>query len=683
MPISMNIFKKIIALALVVSFAGCTDIKTLKREVLTPSEFKASLEEPFQTLQESSPYLKAHMHNGDVYVLREWELDGRQKHVKGTGALHKADREIVRQGDFRVDIDSVAIFETNVVKISGNATALTIFAGITAAVTIYCIANPKACFGSCPTFYVEDNNDLHLKAEGFSASIAPSLEATDIDALSLTAAFGDEFEIEMRNEALETHVVRSADLLALPKESGNRVFADLDGRFWECAPPLPPHSARAPEGNCLPLLLFEDGDERFSKTDSTYLGAKETIEIEFAGMPDGPCGLVVGCRQTLLSTYILYQTFAYMGSNVGYWFARIERSEIEQNENPIQTIMGGIEILIQDSLGEWNVLDEIDEHGPLATDVHLVQLGKLQGSSAKLRLQMTKGNWRINYIALAPIERSAQPVRLQPYNVIKDNQPDETARAILCDSTQSLTTLPGDTYTLQYRIPSEPGSYEIFLQSRGYYLEWIRREWIEEENPILLAEIFIDPEAALKRLAPEFKVSIALLILSLLAVGCAARYSPRGYLEEPRKTQKDTFGGWVRLKIAEKDIRTISGELIALSSDSIFVANETFHALALSNIKSARLEAYNSQAGHMGALVGLGTLLTVSNGIGLLFTAPMWILGGGTATIFQSYEPIIEYPEQELDRLQPFARYPQGLPPGIDRSRITMKIPKSRMKMKW
>ena len=165
-------------------------------------------------------------------------------------------------------------------------------------------------------------------------------------------------------------------------------------------------------------------------------------------------------------------------------------------------------------------------------------------------------------------------------------------------------------------------------------------------------------------------------ILILIFTGCAARYSPRGYLEEPGKTQRGTHGGGVRIQMSTEGVQTLSGELIALGADSIFIADETFHALAISDIKSARLEAYNSQPAHMAAGVVLGTILTASNGFACVFTAPMWLLGGGIATIFQSYEPIIEYPDGELDSLRPFARYPQGLPADIDRNRITTKTSK-------
>lgn len=505
MSSSLHLFRKITALTLAVSLAGCTGFSTVQREIATPETFQRLSDDRFERLRDSSPYLKVHMQSGNTYVLKEWEMDDSRQHVTGTGALFNAVRDTLQQGEFRVGIDSVAIFETNVIQTSGTATALSIFTGITAAVTIYCIANPKTCFGSCPTFYVPDGDSLHLKAEGFSSSIAPSLEATDIDALFQVSATGNEFEIEMRNEALETHVVRSADLLSLPRGNGNRVFADIDGNFWESTSLLPAVSAIAPEGDCLRLLSYADGNERYSSADSTYLGAKEIIDIEFTCIPHEQSGLVIGCRQTLLSTYLLYQTFAYMGRDAGYWFAQIERDAVKRDPNTIQKIMGGIEISVQDSPGDWKEVGQIDEYGPLAIDIHIVRLGAFPGNTARVRLKMTKGNWRIDYVALAGLSRAVEAVRLHPHLVLKDGVADERARGMLCDSTLALVTLPGDVYTLKYKIPGDPGDYELFLQSRGYYLEWIRREWMDEENPLLLAEIFLNPEAALKRLAPEFK----------------------------------------------------------------------------------------------------------------------------------------------------------------------------------
>ncbi|MBI1807348.1 MAG: hypothetical protein HYR76_09895 [Ignavibacteria bacterium] len=447
------------------------------------------------------------MKNGNLYVFDSWNTDEARLTIVGQATLYSTSREATGKNHYAVSLDSIALLETNVIKNSGSATAMTVFTGITAAVTIFCISNPKACFGSCPTFYVSDGDSMRLQAEGFSSSISPSLEATDIDALYQARPSQGELIVEMRNEALETHVVRKVDLLVVPKLNGQRVFHGEDRQFWQTARIVSPISATAPEGDCLSGLVAPDGKERLSLADDTYLGEKETIELEFPVGSGQRCGLVVGCRQTLLPTYLLYQTFAYMGNDAGHWLAEIERKKLGGDQGTIERLIGGIEVFTQGPDEQWHSTGMIDEHGPLATDVHLVPLPNLNSTNNKVsvKLHMTKGAWRLDYVALAELSEPVKPIRLHPNILLRDNQEDQQAQALLLDSTKVLVTLPGDRYTLKYQLPDTGTDCEFFLESRGYYLEWIRKEWVEEENPFLLAEMFLAPERALRRLAPQFK----------------------------------------------------------------------------------------------------------------------------------------------------------------------------------
>ncbi len=86
-----------------------------------------------------------------------------------------------------------------------------------------------------------------------------------------------------------------------------------------------------------------------------------------------------------------------------------------------------------------------------------------------------------------------------------------------------MSTLPGDEYTLVYPLPGLESDYEFFLESRGYYLEWMRAEWIAEENPLRAAQLFLDPASALKTMAPEFKQVEA----DMERVFWSSRYEPR------------------------------------------------------------------------------------------------------------------------------------------------------------
>ena len=169
-----------------------------------------------------------------------------------------------------------------------------------------------------------------------------------------------------------------------------------------------------------------------------------------------------------------------------------------------------------------------------------------------------------------------------------------------------------------------------------------------------------------------------LLSVSCFFIGCASTHAPQGWLASPAQTQSEAYGGWLNVQYlsATKQKAKLAGELIALSDDTVFIATKALHAIALSDIKSARLAQYRSDATDIGGVVFLGTLSTLSNGFLLVFTAPMWIIGGSATASRRSFEPIMDFPKREWRRFVPFARFPQGLPEGIDRDRIRMKPPR-------
>jgi hypothetical protein len=231
---------------------------------------------------------------GATLVSVETPADARHAWVRGNGTLYDASRDVIRTGDVFVAIDSLAIAESNVAHPNILGTVLltiTVFVLVVAAtVALICALDPKACFGSCPTFYVTDGTHDVLAAEGFSASVAPALEATDVDALFHAQPQGRSVDITMRNEAFETHVVRSVTLLAAPRARGARVFRTRTGEYWQARVVGGPLRAMAAEGDVAPSLREFDGAERFSRADSTDLATRETIGLEFPRADGGELG---------------------------------------------------------------------------------------------------------------------------------------------------------------------------------------------------------------------------------------------------------------------------------------------------------------------------------------------------------------------------------------------------------
>ena len=473
---------------------GCTYPPSIVRTLVPP--------EKAATLDRQAPFLKAHLRDGRVYVLDKWRVDESQGTVAGEGELHGPDRRVREKGPFTLALASIALFETNVVPDSPALRDRALMFGISAAVTAGCLINPKACFGSCPTFYAGDGERETLMAEGFSTSIAPALEATDVDALYLARPRGRRFVVRLTNEALETHVIRHAHVLAAPRPPGGRVVANAEGDLRAVVDLRAPSSCQAEEGDCRAALQAFDGQARTSRTDGRDLAAGELIELGFDGPREGPLGLVVAARQTLLTTFLFYQTLAYMGPTAGEWIARLERegpaSPVVDRVHALREVLRGIEVLVPDGQGGWRLAGEVHETGPLASDVKLVPLPPL-AAPARIRLRVTRGHFRIDSVALGRLGERVVAQRLLPVEVRR-----EAGEPVRAFGARPLVTLPGEAYRLVYRLPPRPESHELFLESRGYYLEWMRQEWLAEADPASVLRVLVNPRQALVDLAPAY-----------------------------------------------------------------------------------------------------------------------------------------------------------------------------------
>ena len=451
------------------------------------------------------PFLKAHLNDGSVALFTQWTFDEPHKQVMGYGVLFNADREIEKEGQDTITLDRIALFETNEIIPSGASGAMAVITVGSAVVSIACLTNPKACFGSCPTFYAEDGGGMSLMAEGFSASILPSLEATDIDHLYTAKPSSQLFELKVTNEALETHVIRSVSLLAIPRPNGKRIFISPDNQFFSAENITAPKSCVGSEGEHAELLQSFDKLERFSLADSFDLAERETLIVSFDAVPAGKIGLVASFRQTLLTTYLFYQTLAYFGNSAAAMLAKCESSDLKDYIGKPGQILGGIEILLPNEKGKLIKVGEFGETGPIATNIQLLPLPNDLPFPHTLYIRMAKGMWRINHLALASIDTAVEPLRVMPSRVLLANNNDLETLKGLIEKTKPLVTFPGDEYKIVFELPQDYDRYEIFLQSRGYYLEWLREEWLADENIDKGIEMFTQPEKSMKSEALRFK----------------------------------------------------------------------------------------------------------------------------------------------------------------------------------
>lgn len=164
-------------------------------------------------------------------------------------------------------------------------------------------------------------------------------------------------------------------------------------------------------------------------------------------------------------------------------------------------------------------------------------------------------------------------------------------------------------------------------------------------------------------------------LFALAAMGCASTTAPSKWLAPPIETQRQAFGGWISVDYQTNRLKSeIHGELIAVAPDSIFVlAADRFWAIPAKQITKAKLTAYDPNVGPLALWSFLGTLSTASHGFVLIISAPIWIISGTAASSAQSYQPQLSFPKKPWNEFRKYARFPGGLPQGLDRKTLKRK----------
>ncbi|MFH1765923.1 MAG: hypothetical protein ABIF09_17180 [Gemmatimonadota bacterium] len=462
------------------------------------------------------PYLKAHLNSGELVVFSGWNVPAYGDSIlEGYGVRYSVDRSPGNPDIHTLLLDSIALLEANRRETVGELAfaGLTTWTVISTYLTVVCVADPKECFGSCPTFYLEEGASERLVAEGFSSSVARVFEDNDVDALPDPHGGEGDYAVLMRNEAPETHAIRSLHLLAAPRSTGRSIYATTQGGFREGSPAREPTSCRlvgsGPEADCTTAVRSPDGLEFFSPADSLDLATREWMDLELPSVPDGrDVGILIRGRASLLSTFLFYQTIAYVGDEAGNWLASLERgdSTLAQRVRGLPDALGPVDVLVERD-GEWVEVGSFGEAGPIAADEQVVTLPSLPSGPVRIRLRMAKGAWRLDRVGLVELGEEVEPLVLQPVAVetVSGMTPADLALDRLLDPDQHLVTQQGDEYRIHFQLPPGNPEWSLFLESRGYYYEWMREEWSRETDPTMAALILSNPEKALRLMAPAFK----------------------------------------------------------------------------------------------------------------------------------------------------------------------------------
>jgi hypothetical protein len=160
----------------------------------------------------------------------------------------------------------------------------------------------------------------------------------------------------------------------------------------------------------------------------------------------------------------------------------------------------------------------------------------------------------------------------------------------------------------------------------------------------------------------------------LLLAGCAASIAPLHWLPTALEVPQDGYGSWASVTLSIGPDEFSEGELIAATSDTLFILGyEKMESYGYNEVAKVHLQSYAANYTGLAAWTGFGSLSTISHGFILLISAPVWIVTGTAATSLQSRAPHKTVIGRDWKQLQPYCRFPGGIPNSLDRSEIKPK----------
>jgi hypothetical protein len=173
------------------------------------------------------------------------------------------------------------------------------------------------------------------------------------------------------------------------------------------------------------------------------------------------------------------------------------------------------------------------------------------------------------------------------------------------------------------------------------------------------------------------QIFLLIITLYLCCSGCAISIAPEGWLPTAEQTQTQAYGGWIVLNRStdywQKSKMLLQGELIAISEDTVFVLTDTLNSIPKVVITNAQLATYDSHFNGLRLWTVAGIVSTLSHGVILGISAPIWMFSGNKIVRNQSLEPILDFPDDPLSSFEPYARFPQGLHKNINRKQLEVK----------
>jgi hypothetical protein len=511
----MNAQRKRTALlltGLVALEAACIQFPNTKIEPLDLSDLKAE----FRVYTPAKVYLR----DGTIVLFQDgFKVEGDQ--IVGPGFAYplilKDSKEDRQKGELLLEkIPLTQVAAANVFTPATESMSLgsdlgsfmlELSGAVLVPLSVYCLTCPKCCFGSCPTVYDESSGQPVFEAELFSYSISKLLEAADIDILNAPFPIDRNLRLRVTNEAMETHFINAFALEIVEHPAGTSVCASPALDVLPIGPTVPPDSAITIRGeNILDKLREADGS--FVRSGDGPVKALLTrtafdgLEVvKYVGPTTRNARMTIRYRNTLLTTILFYDiVLASQGLQALDWTARMNSNPVYASQFlAVYKYFSGIQIK-EWTDGRWQSLVHLPDAGPLNWKTLAVDVPVLSAGEIRLRLEYFPDNFMIDAIGFdlnPPAAETVSRYSLSPLSIrdFTSRPRPEFAPLLDKDDGNCLITEPGDSFILEYQLPIRPAdgprARSLAVSSKGYYLEWIRGSWVQN-----------DPTAAPFRLNP-------------------------------------------------------------------------------------------------------------------------------------------------------------------------------------
>lgn len=443
---------------------------------------------------------KIHMQDGSV-VLCEDGFKFLRDTLHAYGIRYSLSRSDSSSGEWSVPLDSVVGLEYIDTHIRGARVPASALLGLTVSseLAIGSLFLLKAIFGSCPTIYTSDSTGEQLQAECFSYSIGRKFKMDDIDRIHAIPSSQNSVSIRLKNEALETHYIDRFRLFYADHPTGTELFPTGTGEVLSTSRQQPPIRATNVEGRDILASVVRRDSLAYSCTTEEarrLLTDKHNDWIECEVVPpDGASKMVITLRvrNSLENTVLLYDVMMRnQGLNALAWTDDVNNSLwYAWKLSRWYSEFSGIHLLVEED-GSYSTAGNIFDTGPIAwKDVAIQSEVPDEADTVKFRLSFLPDNWKIDWIGISFDE--GKPVALRPATCVGvggSNTPDapETITAIENDDESYLVTYPGESRDLSFSCDPMDAANKMqrsyFLQTSGYYVEWIRPEWVRDRGPV-------------------------------------------------------------------------------------------------------------------------------------------------------------------------------------------------------